>query len=121
MTTEKETYFTLCKKYNITPEMVAGRVKEVSLSENYIIEFTDVRIQFLKQEDDPKVYFKKRILHRLDGPAVIHRYANKIWIFNGFPATKELTKWAKENGINLSRLTVEDKALIKLIWSDYGK
>ena len=44
-----------------------------------------------------------------------------VWFINGYDVTLEIAQWAKDNDINLSRLTIEDKALIKLVWANYGK
>ena len=43
------------------------------------------------------------------------------WYINSHRVTAQITKWAKDNGIDLDNLTEVDKALIKLVWSDYGK
>ena len=60
-------------------------------------------------------------LHRLDGPAKIYRDGDKEWHINGFHVTDIITDWANENDIALDNLTDVDKALIKIVWSDYGK
>ena len=67
--------------------------------------------------------------HRLDGPTVIYStdflsifpHMKTKWCINNYNVTEEITKWAEENDIDLDNLTDVDKALIKLIWSDYGK
>ena len=60
-------------------------------------------------------------LHRLDGPAIIWNNGLKEWWINGHHVTDIITKWAKENGIDIDNLTDVDKALNKLSWADYGK
>ena len=69
--------------------------------------------RYIKETDDYE-------WHRLDGPAFINDYETK-WYINDYDVTDEIIVWAKDNDIDLGNLTDEDKALIKLIWSDYGK
>ena len=45
----------------------------------------------------------------------------KFWFINNHNVTYEIATWAKENDIDLDNLTDVDKALIKLVWSDYEK
>ena len=67
--------------------------------------------------------------HRIDGPAKIYKDIdlssgiNSLhrWYINGKHVTEQITKWSKENDIDLDNLTDVDKALIKLVWADYGK
>ena len=72
----------------------------------------------------------KFVAHRLDGPAVLfsplfvknyNLNRDTCWFINDFEVTDEITKWAKENDIDLDNLTDVDKALIKLVWVNYGK
>ena len=60
-------------------------------------------------------------LHRLDGPAIIWDDDNKEWWVNDIEITDEIIQWAQENDIDLDNLTGVDKALIKIVWADYGK
>ena len=76
--------------------------------------------------DDRAVIFKNKIndWHRLDGPAFIsllddQHYSN--WYINDCGVTTILETWAKENDIDIDNLTDVDKALIKIVWSNYGK
>ena len=59
--------------------------------------------------------------HRLDGPAVILANGETKWFINDYNVTDKINKWAKENDIDLDNLSDVDKALIKIIWTDYGK
>jgi len=67
--------------------------------------------------------------HRLDGPAKFYKDIDlsigilslQRWYINGNHITEQITKWAKENDIDLANLTEVDKALIKIVWADYGK
>ena len=65
-------------------------------------------------------WFKCGKIHRLDGPAVLWDNGDTNWFINNYDVTKEITKWAKENDIDLENLTEVDKTLIKLTWIDYG-
>ena len=68
-----------------------------------------------------KCWHKNGYRHRLDGPAIEYIDGIKEWYFNDCNVTDLITKWSKENDIDLNNLTEMDKALIKLIWTDYGK
>ena len=59
--------------------------------------------------------------HRLDGPAMILDNGKTKWWINDYNVTEKITQWAEENDIDLDNLSEVDKALIKLIWVDYGK
>jgi len=59
--------------------------------------------------------------HRLDGPAIETANGKKFWFINNYNVTLEISKWAKENKIDLDNLSEDDKLLIKLVWADYGK
>ena len=59
--------------------------------------------------------------HRLDGPAVILANGETKWFINDYNVTDKINKWAKENDIDLDNLSDVDKALIKIVWADYGK
>jgi len=64
---------------------------------------------------------------RLDGPVFISKDIDENgkniteWYINGFHVDNEIRAWAKENDIDLDNLSEDDKLLIKLVWSDYGK
>ena len=58
--------------------------------------------------------------HRLDGPAFLC-CSGGLWFINGFDVTIGIYQWAEENSIDLDNLTDVDKALIKIVWADYGK
>jgi len=88
------------------------------------------------REDGPAVVYKSGSwrwyingkLHRLDGPALNGHgvEGNSItirlrWCINNHDVTDKITKWAIENNIDLDNLTEVDKALIKIVWADYGK
>ena len=78
-------------------------------------------------------FCKNGKIHRLDGPAYHSTYTSKSdimyvddklvrrWHINGYDVTNEIYPWAKENDIDLNNLSEDDKILIKLVWSDYGK
>ena len=68
-----------------------------------------------------KYWYLNNRLHGLDGPAWIHNNGQSDWFINDYYVTKEIYSWATENNIDLDNLTDIDKALIKLIWVDYGK
>ena len=59
--------------------------------------------------------------HRLDGPAYIWVNSTPEWWFNGYYVDDMIKSWAEENDIDLDNLTEVDKALIKLVWGDFGK
>ena len=83
----------------------------------------------LHREDGPaiisshgyKEWFNNGKLHRLDGPAFIHDDGDKAWFINDSHVTVIITDWANENDIDLDNLSEVDKALIKIVWADYGK
>ena len=68
-----------------------------------------------------KIWKVNGITHRLDGPAHITSDGDKVWYINDCHVTDQIIQWAEENDIDLDNLTDVDKALIKLVWSDYGK
>ena len=68
-----------------------------------------------------KWWFLNGNYHRLDGPATEMVDGTKEWWINGLYVGMVLIPWAKENEIDLDNLTDVDKALIKLVWADYGK
>ena len=72
-------------------------------------------------KDGTKFWFVHWVQHRLDGPAVKHSDGSSYWYIHGNDVTDEITKWAKDNDIDLDNLSEDDKLLIKLVWSDYGK
>ena len=61
------------------------------------------------------------LFHRLDGPAIEYKNGTNHWYINGYNVTDIITDWANENDIDLDNLSEVDKALIKIIWADYGK
>ena len=81
----------------------------------------------LHREDGPAIEYvngtKKWLmnnkLHRLDGPAIIWNDGSYLWYINSYNVTNKIHQWAKETDIDLDDLKEEDKALIKLIWSNY--
>ena len=75
----------------------------------------------LEFSNGTKYWYIKNICHRLDGPAIIDGSGSSMWCFNGHEITDEITQWAKDNDIDLDNLSEDDKLLIKLVWSDYGK
>ena len=83
----------------------------------------------LHREDGPAIELKsgtKKWLvnnkfHRLDGPAIEWNDGSCEWWINEHMVTKEITTWAKENDIDIDNLTDVDKALIKIVWADYGQ
>ena len=81
------------------------------------------------REDGPAIELKsgtKKWLvnnkfHRLDGPAIEWNDGSCEWWINGFFVDEEITTWASDNDIDLDNLTDVDKALIKIVWADYGQ
>ena len=67
--------------------------------------------------DRTAIWYIKNNRHRLDGPAVIFDRCSSIWCINDHDVTDEITKWAKDNDIDLDNLSEDDKLLIKLTWS----
>ena len=68
--------------------------------------------------------------HRLDGPAVFfspnfmrryHPAHKNSWYINDRAVDNQLREWTRENNIDLDNLTEVDKALIKIVWANYGK
>ena len=72
-------------------------------------------------DEGNKRWYLNGVYHREDGPAMEFADGHKEWWVNDYPMTKEIAQWAKDADIDLENLTIEDKALIKLIWADYGK
>ena len=64
---------------------------------------------------------------RFDGPVYIWNKKDQNgkciveWWINGHHVTTKIIQWAKENDIDLDNLSDVDKALIKIVWADYGK
>ena len=75
----------------------------------------------IEMANGTKKWYINGQFHRLDGPAVELFSGTKKWWVNGFHVTDEITQWATNNNIDLDNLSEVDKALIKLIWADYGK
>ena len=83
----------------------------------------------LHREDGPTIELKSGTkiwcfdgeYHRLDGPTIEMVDGTTEWWINDCLVSFIITKWAEENDIDLNNLTELDKALIKLVWSDYGK
>ena len=69
--------------------------------------------------DGDKSWYLNGDIHRLDGPAFMGYNGSKNWYINSHHVTFQINKWAEENEIDLDNLTEVDKALIKLVWSDY--
>lgn len=68
-----------------------------------------------------KVWWFHGKIHRLDGPAIVRGDNGPSgWFVNDCDVTDLIIKWSKENDIDLNNLTEMDKALIKLVWVDYG-
>lgn len=60
--------------------------------------------------------------HRSDGPAVVwHNGKSGLWYINGYNITNLVREWAKEINIDLNNLSEDDKTIIVMKWSDYGK
>ena len=68
-----------------------------------------------------KIWWFNGEINRLDGPAIIRPNDKPEWWFNGVNVNDKITLWAEENDIDLDNLTEVDKALIKLVWGDFGK
>jgi len=75
----------------------------------------------IENPDGHKQWWVDGKCHRLDGPAVEFADGRKFWCVNDHYITDEITKWAKENEINIDNLSEDDKLMIKLVWADYGK
>ena len=84
----------------------------------------------LHREDGPTIELKSGTkiwcfdgeYHRLDGPAIVRGDDGPSgWYINDCHVTDLITTWSKENDIDLNNSSEDDKALIKLIWADYGK
>lgn len=81
----------------------------------------------LHREDGPaiewnngnKEWLIKDHLHRLDGPAV--ECGDRSWWINGHCVDAQIHSWAFEMNIDLNNLTEDDKVIITMKWSDYGK
>ena len=123
-----ETYKSLCKEHGITPMLLSERNNYIqkqidsgwiSFSGSYVEFFKLVEHTILQNGLPWATTSDMPILHRLDGPAIVWANGSTNWFINGYNVSTQLRKWAKENGINFSRLSNEDKALIKLIWADY--
>ena len=67
-----------------------------------------------------KYWYLNDKIHRLCGTAIDYN-GRKEWYINDHDVTQEITKWAADNKIDLDNLTDVDKALIKIVWADYGK
>lgn len=66
------------------------------------------------------------VIHRLDGPAFCtftfdKKVGKKQWVVNGYQITDKITEWAIERNIDLNNLTDDEKLIIKLEWSNYGR
>lgn len=64
--------------------------------------------------------------HRLDGPAIVWTKShcheqNGWWFINGHNVDKKIKEWSNEIGIDLDNLSEDDKLIIELGWSSYGK
>lgn len=65
-------------------------------------------------------YHQKGFLHRLDGPAIIE-YKRTEWWFNGHNVDNFIFQWFFEIGIDHKNLSDEDKSMIYMKWHDYGR
>lgn len=83
----------------------------------------------LHREDGPaiahssgtKMWYINNKLHRMDGPAIEYFDGVKVWYFNDTYAREPFYNWADKMNIDLDKLTEDDKILIAIVWSDYGK
>ena len=73
----------------------------------------------IEEKNGTKQWYINGVLHRLDGPAYIDNWNTISWFINGYEITEKIFKWAKENDIDLDNLSDVDKALIKIVWTDY--
>ena len=124
----RETYKSLCKEHGITPMLLSERNNYIqkqidsgwiSFSDSYIEFFKLVEHTILQNGSPWATTSDAPILHRLDGPAIVWVNGSTYWFINGYNVSTQIRKWANKSGINLSRLSYADKALIKLIWADY--
>ena len=65
-------------------------------------------------------WYVNDIKHRLDGPASVDNLYED-WYIHGTKATNKIHQWAKQQGINLKKMSNDDRTLLKLVWGDYGK
>ena len=73
------------------------------------------------RSDGTKEWYINGKCHRLDGPAYIGHDGVSEWFINDSDVTDKITTWATNNNIDLDNLSEVDKALIKIVWADYGK
>lgn len=68
--------------------------------------------------DDNKIeYYKHGKKHRLEGPAVYTSRGGEYWYINDKEVTLEISRWAKENNIDLYNMSNYDLSLLKLYWA----
>ena len=79
----------------------------------YLVDGMDVIYGYTQPEG-------KFINHRLDGPAHMDVFGFKSWYINDKWINDKIYLWAKENDIDLCNLSEVDKALVKIVWTDYG-
>ena len=116
---------TFDKLYEIFYGKNPQTIKSLGLCEKYGLDnppsyIRDHTIEFGKMMNISNSHVKV-VRHRLDGPAVLRKSGDTIWFINGKYANHLITEWAKENDIELDNLSEVDKALIKIVWADYGK
>ena len=103
--------------------------KKTECGKGYIWYRNDKFLGVVHREDGPAVEYHNGYKewwvhgnkHRLNGPSIEIPNGKKFWFINNHNVTYEITTWAKENDIDLDNLTDVDKALIKLVWADYGQ
>jgi len=109
---DRDLYNFYLKKYGSKHPYVTN------LDDGTTILVSDIAVSFSKTSTQDYNYY-----HRLNGPALIPKklkYKTQWWINNNM-VTDEINDWASKCNIDLDNLSNEDKAYIKLIWSDYGK
>jgi hypothetical protein len=72
--------------------------------------------------DGDKSWLQNSQYHRLDGPAK-EWYADGFlaWFINGYDVTDEIHQWAVERDIDLNNLSELDKCAIIMEWSNYER
>ena len=108
-----ETYEYYIKKYG--DKTVKG-IANISINPDRYIEINKTYKKIIFSNDKHGDYW-----HRLDGPAVIFGYGLSEWWINDKCVDEEIHQWAIDNNIDLDNLTDVDKAMIKIVWHDYGK
>ena len=79
----------------------------------YVDNRNHVRYNFLQ-------YVKHGELHRLDGPAVIHKNGTALWYVNNKPINfNTMDKWFQDNEIDQTNMSQDDRNLLKLFLSSF--